>query len=531
MLTESEARDLLALAGATIEVSPVTTLPEVPPRRRRPVLAAAAAVLAVVGVGAALGLRSGDDAPAGVEPTVPRVDFQGRPDVLGEGQIPSVFGYDGDAARAMLEDLGLLVAVRQEVVACTDPGGRAVRTDPAVGTAFEPGDPVVLLVSITQHAPCPMNADMAFAWQLVDFANGRGRAPAFADEVWVAANQISQVIPGSTAADPATWVDGSPLGVLRQQSREVELSTGYTFQTPILVMRPSGMSPYCNEIDLSGVPYSSPGLSISIEFLADGISSRCTVVDVFRTNGRISAISLRTDQIPADAPKPGTVPDLIQMTEAQARASLETEGLTAEVVPPPGTKLCLLEQPPIVGNQSPAPGTHLMPGSVVTVTMRWVTCAESPSDAAVPDPFAEGQRLASAFLYFALGARAQPPVDTPVTLYLGNELIRVLDAADAADRDAWDVCPGSGSYAEATCPFSAVRTLRGGADDFNVSGDVPAESVCPNELVPSPTNVDGPIVGSITIGSIQSCMDYAAVVIYANDVGQITGVNLLLGSP
>jgi PASTA domain-containing protein len=295
MLSESEARDLLALAGATIEVSPVTTLPEVPPRRRWPVLAAAAAVLALVSVGAALGLRSGDDAPVGV--TVPRVDFQGRADVLGDGQIPSVFGYSGAAALTMLTDRGLEVTIGNWVVPCADPAGRAVRTQPAVGARFQPGDTVVLFVSVRENRPCPANADQALAWQLIDFANGRGPAPGFADQVVVTANGASATIPAALAADPSTWVDGSPLGVLRQQSREVKLSTGYSFQTPFLATGASPKSPRCHRRDPSGVPGSDQGLSISIEFLADGVGLDCTVVDVFRTDGLISAVSLRTGQL------------------------------------------------------------------------------------------------------------------------------------------------------------------------------------------------------------------------------------------
>jgi len=378
MLTESEARDLLALAGATVEVSPVTTLPDVPPRRHWPVLAAAAAVLAVVGVGAALGLRSGDDVPAGVE-AVPSVDFQGRPSVLGADQVPSVFGYDEASARSMLRSIGLAVSIARDPTCGSV--GRATSTDPGVGATFAPGDKVTLRVTAPPIGDvfCIDQGPQDFEWQLIDFANGRGPAPAFADEVWVAANDVSAVIPLAMAADPATWVDGSPLGVLRQQSREVEESTGYTFQVPRLVTGVSTESPHCHGLDLSGVPRSDPGFSISIEFPAEARSLHCTVVDVFRTNGQISAISLRTDQVPFETTAPGTVPDLIGMSADEARAALIEEGLVAEVVPPPGTKLCLRELPAIVGSQSPDAGTQLAPGSVVTVAMRWVSCDESPS--------------------------------------------------------------------------------------------------------------------------------------------------------
>jgi len=291
MLTESEARDLLALAGATIEVSPVTTLPDVPSRRRWPVLAAAAGVLAVVGVGGALGLRSGGDASLDPE-LVPRVDFQARSDAVTDGQLPSVFGYGSAAALEMLTDLGLEVRLGWQPVPCGEPVGRAARTEPRLGAPFEPGDSVVLFVTGVEGHDCPTNTDKALAWRLIDFANGRGPAPDFADQVTVAANGESATIPAAVAESPAAWVDGTPLGVLRQQSREVLLSTGYSFQTPILATRSTAGSPHCHGLAPAGGPGS--GVSISIEFLSEDPGTECTVVDVFRADDLITAISLRT---------------------------------------------------------------------------------------------------------------------------------------------------------------------------------------------------------------------------------------------
>jgi len=528
MLTESEARDLLALAAATVEVSPVTTLPDVPPRRRWPVLAAAAAVLAVVGVGAALGLRSGDDVPAGVE-AVPRVDFQGRPDVLGEDQLPSVFGYSGEDARAMLTDHGLSPTLRHEFVACNQPGGRALRTVPAVGTHFEPGDTVVLIVGRTRHAPCPMNADAIRAWQLIDFANGRGPAPDFAEEVWVAANDDSQVITGAAATDPAIWVDGSPLGVLRQQSSEVEEATGYTFQTPTLVTYASTDSPHCHGLDLSGVPRSGFGFGISIEFLADGISLRCTVVDVFLAAGQISAISLRTNQVPLETTAPGTVPDLIGMTADEARAALTDQGLVAEVVPPPGTKLCLRELPAIVGNQSHPSGTELAPGSVVTVALRWVSCEESP-DSTGPEAAVRAQTT-TAFLEFAYGGKVRPHIGTSLDLYLGNQLARTLDAAEARDPANWKVCIPPG-YAGQTCPFSALTTI----DRWD--GQLSQVAPPPRLLCAHPGDLpaalaDDPRTIVIVPAHPTSCGEGGqwAVQLWFDDASNLVAVNLTLGEP
>jgi len=377
MLTESEARDLLALAGATVEVSPVTTLPDVPPRRRWPVLAATAAVLAVVGVGAALGPGDLGSDPVAPSDTIPRVDFQVPENSVGPGQIPSVFAYDGSSAQAMLLALGLHVLIAPDPMCGS--AGRATFTDPRVGAIYSPGDAVTLRVSTppTGAVACSKPDSEDLAWQLIDFANGRGTAPAFADEVWVAANNDSDVIPAARAADPDSWVDGTPLGVLRQLSQEVSTSMGNAKKLvmPNLVTGASDSEWRCHDLDLSGIPRTGVGVSIRIELPP----YECTVVDVFRTNGLISAISLRTDLVSVEPPIPGSVPDLIGLFEHEARAVLAQHDLTAEVLPPPGTKLCLRELPAIVGSQSPDAGTQLAPGSVVTVGMRWVSCDESPS--------------------------------------------------------------------------------------------------------------------------------------------------------
>ena len=376
MLSESAARDLLVQAGETIDVPP--GMPELPPAppRRWPVLAAAAAVVAVVATTGVFALqRDTDTAPSG-DVTIPRVDFGAHTAALEPGQIPSVFGYDEGAARSMLEDLGLVVTVARQETPCSDPGGRAARTEPSVGTPFRTGDPVTLFVTRPVSAPCPANGDLRFAWQLLDFANGRGPAPAFADNVWVAANHESGEIPGEMAADPDTWVDGTPLGVLRQLSNEAYLDR-------ILRISPSDPARECHGLDLSGVPRTGSGLSISISFLQDGLEP-CTTVDVFRTHGQITAIALRTDRVPSEIPDPSVVPDVIGMTGDEARRVLEAQGWTVETVPPPGTKMCLRAQPAIVGNQSPLPGTHVDPGSVVTIALRWVSCDESPATETSP---------------------------------------------------------------------------------------------------------------------------------------------------
>lgn len=145
--------------------------------------------------------RTSDQAPT-TGPTTPN-------DVTpAVGGIPSVFGYDANSAEKMLTERRLVVTRKPSYTCLTS--GRAVRTKPATGTRFGPGDTVTLFV--TEPGPdsaCPVPAEDALAWRLLDFANGRGPAPSFAAEVTVYVDGQLTTLTRDKATDPDSWAPDS----------------------------------------------------------------------------------------------------------------------------------------------------------------------------------------------------------------------------------------------------------------------------------------------------------------------------------
>lgn len=288
MLTESEARELLAEAAATIEVPPGEPVVRSPRRSRYVLPAAAAAAVAVLLVGVVVALdRSDPSSP--VAPTAPT----GR---HGSGVVPSVFGFDAASATRLLQDAGLTVETKDKQT-CDTPG-RAVRTRPSAGTPVEPGDTVTLIVTkIPPAARCMPPAD-ASAWELLDFANGRGPAPAFADEVSVYLNGKLTTLTGAEAADPSTWRNSRALGALAVASSEVQVVGDNEFWlTPRLTIGSLDPSTrVCGgpaiPADLADPPPS--GFVIAMPTDAPKSASPCTFGAVAKTDGRVDAIVVRS---------------------------------------------------------------------------------------------------------------------------------------------------------------------------------------------------------------------------------------------
>lgn len=289
MLTETEARDLLARAAATIDVPPGAPLSVAPRRRRRwlaPAVAAAVAVLLIAG--GALVLVDGPS-PGRAPTTEPAASGDGAADAE---RIPSVFGYDGEAAETMLAEHGLQVS-REEAYNCRLPG-RADRTEPAAGTRFRRGDQVTLLVTeLDPSADCAIRlAWQGLAWQLLDFANGRGAAPEFASTVDVYVNGTRSVLSGDEAVDADSWNPNPALGLLAAATRQ-QVRGGGTSITPLLTVRTNGSRSLCGG---QGLPSSLAGrksLWLSIALPTDGFSG-CTFANVYQTSGRIDAVVVRT---------------------------------------------------------------------------------------------------------------------------------------------------------------------------------------------------------------------------------------------
>ena len=188
--------------------------------RRRIALAAVAATLA--GIGLVVALTRPDDPPT---------------DELRDDQVPSLFGYDAAHARTLLEERGLEVTIRP-LRAC-EVLDRALGSDPGAGQRFDRGDPIVVFTAVPADVTCLADyTDRETAWQLFDFANGRGPAPAFADRVFVYPGDSRPVVlDGAAAAEPDGWAGTGVLDGIRAASAEVELVTDRPLQYAVPAIR------------------------------------------------------------------------------------------------------------------------------------------------------------------------------------------------------------------------------------------------------------------------------------------------------
>jgi hypothetical protein len=290
MLSEDEARRLLARAADTIDVPPGPPI-EAQPRPRRPWLTpllAAASVVAVIGAGVGLGAlwSPGRDLPTATPTNEPRY--------VPEGVIPAVVAYDAASAKAILEDLGLTVLV-EKVPAC-EVEGRALRTEPGAGRAYQPGDVVYLQVTTPHPTAFCINDHPKSAWGLLDFANGRGPAPTFADTVTVDVNGTLTEISGADAANPETWADGSALDLLATATLRTQYlpSGGGAVDLGLDVRTPADLST-CgwSYVDWRGDPGDGVRIdaTINIAFLIDGyFDSGCFTTALTVEGEAISAI-------------------------------------------------------------------------------------------------------------------------------------------------------------------------------------------------------------------------------------------------
>lgn len=183
---------------------------------------------AIVGVAAAAGLVLG--VVALTRPDEPPVDH------LDDDQVPSAFGYGRVAAEDLLTGLGLEVTL--EPVRACEIEGRVIGSDPPRGSTYERGDPITLYTAVPSSITCLTDyQERSTAWQLLDFANGRGAGPPFADRVGVrSADGTASVLDHDAAADPAAWADTGVLDALRTATARVQLTDDrpLTYAVPAL---------------------------------------------------------------------------------------------------------------------------------------------------------------------------------------------------------------------------------------------------------------------------------------------------------
>lgn len=174
--------------------------------RRWPAVAALAVALATAGTVIALS-----------RPEPPPADH------LRDDQMPSLFGYDGAAASALLEQRGLEVQ-RRPFRSC-EVRDRVVATVPAAGATVDRGDRIVVYTALPADVSCLTDyGERELAWQLLDFANGRAGAPTFAPRVWVyPSDGAPRVLTARDASHQEAWRGTGVLSALREASSDVAL--------------------------------------------------------------------------------------------------------------------------------------------------------------------------------------------------------------------------------------------------------------------------------------------------------------------
>lgn len=216
---------------------------------------------------------------------------QPLPDRLRGDQVPSLFGYDGGAARDLLESHGFRVTVEQ--IRDCEVLGRVVASDPPPGTVFDRGDPITVYTSLPASITCLTDyQDRVTAWRLLDFANGRGPAPELADRVFVYAGGAEPVVlDGRRARDPGAWDRTGVLAGLREASDRVGLVSEHPLQYAVPAIRITRTD---EGIGTCGVPepaVAGTGDAFSVQIRSPDRTGCPVRLDVFREGSAIVALA------------------------------------------------------------------------------------------------------------------------------------------------------------------------------------------------------------------------------------------------
>lgn len=451
--------------------------------------------------------EAGDDGRA-----VPAV-LEGAP----AGTVPSVFGHTRDTAETLLREAGLDVRVDRQV-SC-DPAGRPVATEPAAGTAVQPGDTVTVLLAY-QGATTDCAADLREPWRVVDFATGRGPAPRFADEVSVYVDgRPTGTEPGADAARGG-GVTATALDVLGRAAGQV-LRVGDAYRMPQL-QAATGTPPdtWCGVARPPEVARRE-ALTITIDFTEVTSTPRCPArVALYETAGAIDTVVAWSEGARGDDLEP--IPDVVGLPLDEARDRVTAAGYPARVEE---LETCqprrgVVEQAPTQGAVEQDAGDD--PGWYGPVTLV-VEVPHTVRDCAALDAAARG------FLRFARGGR--PPAWAPeVEQLLGYTPWDTVTAAAADDPGTWSLCSGSAPQDCEVSPLVvAGRDGEVATGEFADVARLPDGQTC--ELIdrgglPSGLSVERQVV--LYPATPASCDDDWSVWLWIDDDGRITTVNLLV---
>ena len=257
--------------------------PPAPRRRRAPRLLALAAALVAVGVGVAL-----------TRPDPPSTD------TLHDDQVPSLFGYDGATAQALLEDDGLVVTLEPRR-AC-EVLDRVLGSIPPAGAPYQPGDDIVVYTALPADIDCLSDyTDRETAWRMLDFANGRGAAPDFADRVfvYVAGSPATVVLSGAEAADPASWRATRVLTALRDASAEVALVDERPLTYSLPAIRVTAATDGLGRCGVPDPSVAGDADAFAVLIRPPGRSGCGVRLELYRDAGRIEAVALYPSPSPS----------------------------------------------------------------------------------------------------------------------------------------------------------------------------------------------------------------------------------------
>ena len=239
-----------------------------------------------------------------------------------------------------------------------------------------------------------------------------------------------------------------------------------------------------------------------------------------------SASPTPTTTAPEPEPTTGAadqeVPNVLRLQFSRARRALLALDLRVRRAGVSGTAC---RPRGLVLDQKPPPGRTVSSGTRITVMVNQGGFGQCGLDLA-PAP-EHLDRAARAFLRFARHGGV-PPIDTPVDLYLGGRLIETIDASRAINPRAWRICPAEGLYAARVCPLSALDVLQDHIGPVAITSQPPQHPCLHQGSAPGAHTTDAV---TLTPDENLDCVNYVAVQLLINDVGQVTGVNLVLSEP
>lgn len=331
---ENATRVMTSVPPATVPPDEVYREIEEEPRSQMPFILTAFALLITLGIlfFVMYNLTQSDDS-------------EGEP-----VEVRNVAGLQLDVARQLLEDDGFVVNPQFENDDSIEPGA-VIRTDPPAGETAPFGSEIDVFVSVgSERIPVPA---------VVGMTEAQARAA-----IEAAGLEVGNV---EMRPDPefeeGTVVETSPVaGVEISPAIPVDLVVSSGPETVVL---PDVVGE--TERDATAI-LNDLGLRVTVNTEFD---DEVPEGEVIRTDPEAGEELISGDTVllvVSDGPEPVSVPDLSNMTEDQARTTLESRGLVLRVS---ATTQPVADesQDGLVVDQVPDPGATVFPGDTVTVTL------------------------------------------------------------------------------------------------------------------------------------------------------------------